>query len=363
MWIALLGRRDAPTDGVEDYCTFLGEALGRRGVTLKRAHVEWHDRGWLRALWKLLRTSADWRGNWVALQYTALGWSQRGFPFGAVAALEILCRRGARCAVVFHEPFGLGGPRWIDRIREACQNWVVRTLYRRSAKSIFTVSLETIAWLPKGGAKADFIPIGANVPGQAGAWEISHRVNGTQKQVAVFCLSDPPNRHREVDEISQALSAAARTSKVRVVFLGKGTVEAKDEIERAFLRVPVEVSNLGLRSADEVSQTLAESDAMLCVRGPLYARRGSAIAGIACGLPIVAYGDGANIFPLSEAGVRLAPYPNREALGNALAQILNDSELRERLRARSRRAHEKYFSWDAIAERFIQALHASRETE
>ena len=31
-WIALLGRRDMPTDGVEDYCTFLGRALAQRGA-------------------------------------------------------------------------------------------------------------------------------------------------------------------------------------------------------------------------------------------------------------------------------------------------------------------------------------------
>ena len=62
-----MGKRDVPTDGVEDYCTFLGRALAQRGVKLDLARVEWFDRGWMAALWKLWRQSADWRGAWVLI--------------------------------------------------------------------------------------------------------------------------------------------------------------------------------------------------------------------------------------------------------------------------------------------------------
>ena len=40
----------------------------------------------------------------ILLQYTALSWSRRGIPFGAVATLGVLRSRGVRCVVVFHEP-------------------------------------------------------------------------------------------------------------------------------------------------------------------------------------------------------------------------------------------------------------------
>jgi hypothetical protein len=43
--IALLGRQDTPTDGLEDYCTFLGEALSRRGVGLQKFRVDFAGRG------------------------------------------------------------------------------------------------------------------------------------------------------------------------------------------------------------------------------------------------------------------------------------------------------------------------------
>jgi len=41
--IALLERRDRPTDGVADYRTFLGRALERRGVRLEMARVAWDE--------------------------------------------------------------------------------------------------------------------------------------------------------------------------------------------------------------------------------------------------------------------------------------------------------------------------------
>jgi hypothetical protein len=43
--IALLGRWDYPTDGVEDYCTYLGKALKERGVALQLVRVPWAEEG------------------------------------------------------------------------------------------------------------------------------------------------------------------------------------------------------------------------------------------------------------------------------------------------------------------------------
>ncbi|MBZ5696713.1 MAG: glycosyltransferase [Acidobacteriia bacterium] len=356
--IALLGRRDTPTDGVEDYCTFLGRALEQRGVALKRFRVDWMNKDWIGALRQLRRDSEGWRGSWVLLQYTALGWSRRGFPLGAVAALWTVRRRGAHCAVVFHDPGRQGtGYRWVDRIRGACQDWVIRRLYAGAEKCIFADPLETVRWLPKNDAKSAFIPIGANIPQPERRAEAFGARNGAGKTVAVFCLSDLPNREREIGDIASAMrSAAANGSKLGVVFLGRGTAAAQPDIDRAFDGVPVQVSNLGLQSADEVSRTLSGSDAMLCVRGKLYPRRGSALAGIACGLPIVGYAGAAERTPLAEAGVELVPYRDREALGAALARVLTDESFHAELQDRNRRALEKYFGWSEIAKRYLEVL-------
>ena len=79
-WIGLLGRRESPTDGVEDYCSFLGAALRRESVGLRSVRVNWAEEGWPGALRRLWGESAGWTGNWVLLQFTTLAWSRRGFP-------------------------------------------------------------------------------------------------------------------------------------------------------------------------------------------------------------------------------------------------------------------------------------------
>jgi glycosyltransferase involved in cell wall biosynthesis len=355
-WIAILGRPDHPTDGVQDYCEFLGRALKPRGIEWQIARVDWSRNGWLRALRELKSQSIHHRGEWAVLQYTAFAWSRWGFPFGALVVLSVLRRRGARCAVVFHEPFHQGGSRWLDRLRGACQSWVIRRLYRRAEKAIFPEPLDNIRWLPKGESKAAFIPIGANVPDRP-APQATAESNGAAKTVAVFCVTGAPHDRAEIEDISEAARVSIENGvKLRFLVFGRGTAEAKERIALAFRDIPVEVSVLGLLGADKISDVLADSDAMLCVRGAIYSRRGSAIAGIASGLPIVGYRGSETGFPFTEAGLELVPYRDRTALAKSLCRVLSDGGLREDLRKRSRRAHAEYFSWQKIAERFVAEL-------
>lgn len=366
-WIALLGRRDTPVDGVEDYSSFLSSALAKQGVTLSLVHVEWDRLGWLGALRQLSREARDWRGQWVLLQYTALGWSRRGFPFGALLAMRLVRRRGARLAVVYHEPMRQpGGTGWMDRLRGAIQEWVIRALFARAERAIFADPLEAIPWLPENQTKAAFIPIGGNIP------ESRHNASGPADPVAdhdaitvaVYCLSTLPNRERELSDIARAVAAASsQGAKLRLIFLGRGTEDANDEICGALGEGGASVRVLGLQNAQEVSRALAAADLMLSVRGPLFPRRGSVIAGIACGLPIIGYSNGKSAFPLSEAGVELVPWRDPQSLANAFVRVVQDAGLRESLRSRSHRAFEQYFCWDAIARSFRSALHAGATRE
>lgn len=358
--VLLLGKRDSPADGVQDYSEYLAQALRRRGIKTEIARVEWHSEGWTRALRKLRVQSVKWEGSWVVLQYTALSWSRRGFPLGALAVLRNLRRRKVRCAAIFHEARRQGGAKWAGQVRGALQDWVIRQIYKEVDIAIFADPLDTIKWLPTGGNHAVFIPIGANLPEPQWTTKVSNSQQSETETVAIYCLSDPPNLRNELRDISMAIRIAAAGRKLRVVFLGRGTAEAQDEITRAFDGTSPEISNLGIRDAMEVRDTLVSSDVMLCVRGEMNPRRGSAIAGIACGLPIVGYGTSEGSFPISEAGVRLVPYGDSQGLATNLAQVLSDAPLREQLRAANRAAREKFFSWDTIADRMIEALNSSR---
>ena len=59
----------------------------------------------------------------------------------------------------------------------------------------------------------------------------------------------------------------------------------------------MEVLSLRIHNAEDVSLTLAESDALLSAVRSIHA----APAGIACGLPIIGYAAAANGTPLEEA--------------------------------------------------------------
>jgi glycosyltransferase involved in cell wall biosynthesis len=58
--------------------------------------------------------------------------------------------------------------------------------------------------------------------------------------------------------------------------------------------------------------------------------------------------------PVTEAGVVLVE-PG-EQFGPALGRVLGDPIYRESLAERSRKAQQKYFSWQAIAQQYVSAL-------
>jgi glycosyltransferase involved in cell wall biosynthesis len=124
----------------------------------------------------------------------------------------------------------------------------------------------------------------------------------------------------------------------------------------------VEIESLGLLTPEQVSQALTGADALLFVRGHISSRRGSAIAGIATGLPIVCYAGLETAWPITEAGILAVPLGDREALACALETVLSDGPFRRNLAERSRQAQEKYFSWAVIVERFAAVL-AKNSTE
>jgi glycosyltransferase involved in cell wall biosynthesis len=355
--IALLGVRDEPTDGVTDYCAFLGRALSKHGFELRAARVPWDKLGWLGALLSLIRESAAWRGQSVFLQYTAMAWSRRGFPIGALLSVAILRLRGARCGIVFHEPTGNGGSGLLGSIRTSFQTWNLRMLHRLAAVSIFTIPLNTVRWLPAGDAHSTFIPLGPNI-----VENLAHRVarsnqSGTRRTVVVFCLSDPPHQQKEVADILNAVRVVADDGiNLRLVFVGRGTSEAKNTIDSAFQGTDIEICNRGLCEAEEVTRIFSESDAMLAVRGGLYLRRGSALAGLACGLPIVGYEGAIRGTIVEDAGIALVPVGDHQALGSALRDILANAALWQQMHERSLHIQRKYLSWDVIGAQFIRLL-------
>ena len=360
--IMLLGRRDEPTDAVRDYATGLSNALRQHGIPCGTWEIRWQEQGWFAAMRELWNESHVWRGQWVVLHYTALMWSRRGFPLAAPFILGILKLRGCRTAVIFHDVYAIAGPRWIDRIRIYFQERIMRHMSKRAVRAILPVPIDSAAWLPAL-AQSIFIPVGANVPSLDDlAAEGFVPVHDGIPTVAVFGITTwPAAQHREVEAIAHAVGhACAKIGELQLLVLGRGGKEAESLLRDRLASSGVRLRVDGLRSEREISVSLAGSDVLLFVRGALSSRRGSGLAALACGLPIVAYQGNETACPLTEAGIAFVRQDDLVSLGNQLSALLLDRERRLDFGARNLAVFRQWFAWDRIAERWIDALGTDR---
>lgn len=354
--IALLGRPDAPTDAVEEYCRYLGEALTAEDFELVIERVAWPESGWIRATKAVASRAKEWRGEWVLVQYTALAWSLRGFPLRFPRVLKILKAAGVRVGVVFHDVEPYSGKRVIDGLRRRAQLHVMLEALRLSDAAIFTVPMEKISWITYQPPKGFFIPVGANLPTSGGSSRKGISSDG-KLRVAVFGITGGESGRNEIEIIVEAIRfAALRVSNLRLIVLGRNAKSAEAELRERFRNTAVELHVLGVLPGEDVARSLSVSDVLLFVRGPISTRRGSAIAGIACGLPVIAFEGPETAAPITEAGLAFFSPQRKGDLGDVLLRVLEDEHYRASLAQRSLRAQRQYFSWRAIAARYAEFL-------
>lgn len=358
--IALLGRRDEPTDAVEEYCRHLGEGLAAHNAQLEIRRVPWDQHGWAASLEALRLQAQGWRGVWVLVQYTALAWSLRGFPRRFLQVMRVLRGAGARMALVYHDAQPFSGARLIDRLRRELQIRTMRTALAFADHAVFTVAPECISWHAKGTENSSFIPVGANLPFPLALQQ--HEEIHSPPSVAVYSITGGVPGERETRLIIGAMSYASRKiGALRLLAFGRHA-EIREAVLREGLRdQPITLEICGVIDDQELVQRFAASDVLLFVRGTISSRRGSAIAGIACGLPVIAFHGKEAAAPITEAGVILIAADQDETdlqvqLGEALVRVLSDRESRIQLVKRSRAAQDQFFSWPSIAARYTEFL-------
>ena len=359
--VMLVGREDEPTDAVRDYAIRLAEALRSQRIACQTWDLRWDEQGWIKGLAALWKQSRTWAGGWVVLQYTALMWSRRGFPLSLPLLLKILSIRGCRVAVMFHDVYAVPALRWIDRMRVFLQEQIMRHLAVSADRAIIPVALERISWLRSRQRHCEFIPVGANVPSVdelRKSGYVPSRHKGGPPTVAVFGLPTwLAAQAREVTAIVESVRMASlQTGQLRLLVLGRGAKEAESLLRRGLSSSAVRLQVMGLRSSAEISVALCSADVLLFVRGGLSTRRGSGLAALACGLPIVAY-RGEETGPcLTEAGIAFAPEGDVQLLGQELARVLLDHHLRLHMAERNLALFRQWFSWDRIARRWVDVL-------
>ena len=350
--IALLGRKDEPTDAVEEYCRYLSEALQAHDIQMDIRRVPWELHGWSDSLNALRLMATQWKDRWVLVQYTALAWSSRGFPLKVLRVFKILKNAGARIGVVYHDVEPYSASTLSARIRRHIQLRVMRQILSRADLAVFTVPLAKVSWLSGAPTNAVFIPDGPNLPITASS-SVSHR----PPTVAVYGITGGEGGARETRTIVNTMrTASQQLGPVRLSIFGRHSELREAELRSGLRDVPVQITVEGVLPAEQVAQRLCDSDVLLFVRGGISSRRGSAIAGIACGLPVIASASSETAAPVTDAGVILVSPDNLEEITAALVRVLSDSAYREDLATRSRNTYRDHFAWSAIAARFSPLL-------
>jgi glycosyltransferase involved in cell wall biosynthesis len=349
---------------VEEYCHFLGEALESLGITLEIFRLRWTETGWAKSVGGLRKRIGTVEDGWVLVQYTALAWSRKGFPTRALRLIKLVKKHGARCGIVFHDAGDYDGARVQDRVRRRVQLSVMSECLRLSDLAILTVPREKLSWIPAKAKNVVFIPVGANLPAPEKAWEQKTNAAGRLPAVAVFTITGGAAGEREVRWIAEAMSyAAGKAGRLRLILMGRNSGSGGEKLRELLKGENVEVDIRGLLPAEELVRALGEADVMLFVRAPISSRRGSALAGIACGLPVVGREGSETGAPITEAGVVLLPEDSTSEYGAALVRVLSDESYRASLAERSRKAQERYFSWGAIAGEYAEVLREEKRAE
>jgi glycosyltransferase involved in cell wall biosynthesis len=243
-------------------------------------------------------------------------------------------------------------------------------LMRRSCDVVITVAAEDLALLRRRGeaGHAVHIPIGSNIavappPGyRRETWRAAHGVAADEQLIGFFGFA---NASKGLDTLWRALErlhAAGRP--VRLVLIG-GTAGDSDATNTAQVRALEHwrsTSAAGRRAivtgflpAAEVSAWLLACD--ICAfpfHDGASLRRGSLLAALAHGVPVVT-----TFPPVAHAGLQAGqhvlcvPPGDPDALAGALAQLLDDPELRRRL-AQAGCALAAHYRWTTIAGRHLQ---------
>jgi len=222
---------------------------------------------------------------------------------------------------------------------------------------IFTVEPELLSWRPSHKFPLACIPVGANFPNPILCEQGQSHAAHEPLTVAVFGITGGAAGSSEITRIAEAMREVAQSiGPARLRIFGRNAQSVEACLRDALRDTAVVCEVLGVLSPGDVASALCRSDVQLDVRGAISTRRGSAIAGVACGLPVVAHAGAETGGAILQAGLALYEPGKPGDLVRTLTRVLTDPTYRASLAARSRAAHERYFSWSAIAAKYAEEL-------
>ena len=252
---------------------------------------------------------------------------ERGWPRWMLTALSLLERRNARRA-----PLVLSTSRYcIERIRFH-----------------YGVASERLAIVPEG--------IDLSLWQSTADPTALVQLDAARDPFTVLCVARQYPRKRVVDLIDAFAVVTAREPRARLVIIGDGPEHAALQRRLQDRGLQAQVRLLGALQEDAEVRRWYTRASVFCLPSEQEGFGIVFLEAMASGLPVVTTTSAAipEVVPDGEAGLLVPPrYP--DALAEALLRLLQDPDLRARLRECGRR-HVRQYSWDRVADRFLEAV-------
>ena len=213
----------------------------------------------------------------------------------------------------------------------------------------YGVPAERLRLVPEGIDVGLWNPAGEDAAALAG-------LDAAREPHTVLCVARQYPRKRVADLITAFAAVCARLPSARLVVIGDGPEHGALVAQVARLGLEGQVRLLGALADDGAVRDWYRRSAVFCLPSIQEGFGIVFLEAMASGLPVVSTTATAipEVVPHGKAGL-LVPPRDPEALAEALLKLLTDPEVQARCRAYGRE-HVGPFSWDRVAERFLQAV-------
>lgn len=311
----------------------------------------WHSRD------ELLKAITGSGAQKILWQYVPHMYGRGGVNFAVPNAIRALSGERRQVALA-HEVAAPFSP-WPHR---ACYAWAHRLQWQVIARHADVIGLSTEAWLerwlarvPRAASKSVLIPSPSNIPVEPvpenHKTEWRHRCHWPEntRVLLYFGSISPP---KQFPWILDAWRAARQKGPTALVVVGdKAEVETSVE-ERRFLSVH------SFLPSEDVSRTMQAADVLaLPFIDGASERRGSLMAGLAHGMPVVTTIGPATGPTLRKSDAFVAvPCDRADSFGAKVVELLGDPSHCAGLGQRARAVYERAYSWPTVVSRLETLL-------
>ena len=357
-WHIITGEYPPQLGGVSDYTRLVAHGLAKSGdevevwapdcgqPSLPDCEVGVHrlpGHFGPRALAALDRATAGANGSRILVQYVphAFGFKAMNLPF----CWWLFARRRRNITVMFHEVLYRRNPG--QPLRHNLLAFATRNMAKLAASAAARIFVSSASWetllrpMVAQGQSIRSLPVPSNVP-------VS---DDTEAILAVRARYAPAggliaghfgtHGARIHEHLEASLPEMLRNPRVCFILIGRGGLEFRDLLARRHPDAAHRLHATGPLPGEQLSTHISACDLMIQpYPDGISTRRTSAMAAMSHGRPIVTT-QGFLTEPLwAESGaVALAPEGDSRAFGHAIARLLDDQALRQRL---GRRAAELY---------------------